>query len=51
MDRVLTVPQLLDTVFSIVGYTPNLLYLHLGQRSHPMCFDSMLVIFNGFSIY
>ena len=50
MDRVRTVPQL-DTVFSIVGYTPNLLYLHLGQKSHLMCFDSMLVIFNGFSIY
>ena len=51
MDRVLTVPQFLDTVFSIVGHTPNPLYSCLGQRSHLMCFDSMLVIFNGFSIY
>ena len=51
MDRVLTVPQLLDTIFSILGYTPNPLYSRLGQRSHLMCFDSMLVIFNGFSIY
>jgi len=49
MDRVLTVPQFLDTVFSIVGHTSNLLYSHLGQRSHLMCFDSMLVIFQSIS--
>jgi len=27
------------------------LYSHLGQKLHLMCFDSMLVIFNSFSIY
>ena len=27
------------------------LYSHLGQKLHLMCFDSMLVIINSFSIY
>jgi len=28
-----------------------LLYSHLGHKLHLICFDSMLVIFNSFSIY
>ena len=53
MDRVLTVPQVLDTILSILGHTlnPNHSLVFPPWSEVAPCFDSMLVIFNGFSIY